>query len=80
MQISTYSGRLQLVDATGGIDAMVPDLPSTWNVNSVYEVSFVVGFSCLWLVIVVCAYDDFRFLAVTSVHFGLSGNKIYCGH
>ncbi|KAG6591357.1 CST complex subunit CTC1, partial [Cucurbita argyrosperma subsp. sororia] len=39
LKISTYSGRLQLVDATGGIDAMVPDLPSTWNVNSVYEVT-----------------------------------------
>lgn len=26
---------------------MVPDLPSTWNVNGIYEVSFVVGFSYL---------------------------------
>ncbi|XP_031740668.1 CST complex subunit CTC1 isoform X2 [Cucumis sativus] len=39
LKISTYSGRLQLVDATGGIDVMVPDLPSTWNVNGIYEVS-----------------------------------------
>ncbi|KAA0064357.1 CST complex subunit CTC1 [Cucumis melo var. makuwa] len=39
LKISTYSGRLQLVDATGGIDVIVPDLPSTWNLNGIYEVS-----------------------------------------
>ncbi|XP_038899097.1 CST complex subunit CTC1 isoform X3 [Benincasa hispida] len=39
LKISTYSGRLQLVDATGGIDVIIPDLPSTWNVDAIYEVS-----------------------------------------
>ncbi|KAF5740713.1 CST complex subunit CTC1 [Tripterygium wilfordii] len=38
LMISPSSGRLQLVDQTGGIDAIVPDLPSTWNANNIYEV------------------------------------------
>ncbi|XP_024017091.1 CST complex subunit CTC1, partial [Morus notabilis] len=38
LKISPTSGRLQLVDATGRIDVIVPDLPSTWNSNSIFEV------------------------------------------
>lgn len=38
-QISPASGRLQLFDATGSIDVLIPDLPSTWKPNSIYEVN-----------------------------------------
>lgn len=38
LKISPSSGRLQLVDATGSIDVLVPDLPSTWKTNNIYEV------------------------------------------
>lgn len=38
IQVSPSSGRLQLVDATGSIDVLIPDLPSTWNTHSIYEV------------------------------------------
>ncbi|XP_059453022.1 CST complex subunit CTC1 isoform X2 [Corylus avellana] len=38
LKISPTSGRLQLVDATGSIDVLIPDLPSTWNANSIFEV------------------------------------------
>lgn len=40
IQISPTSGRLQLVDATGSIDVLIPDLPSTWNANSIFEVIY----------------------------------------
>ncbi|CAN0872913.1 CST complex subunit CTC1 [Linum grandiflorum] len=36
--ISSASGRLQLVDATGSIDVLVPDIPSTWNAKNIYKV------------------------------------------
>ncbi|CAN1819657.1 CST complex subunit CTC1 [Linum perenne] len=38
LKISSASGRLQLVDATGSIDVIVPDLPSTWNAKNIYKV------------------------------------------
>lgn len=38
IQISPSSGRLQLVDATGSIDVIVPDLPSGWKSDGFYEV------------------------------------------
>ncbi|XWS14650.1 hypothetical protein CRYUN_Cryun35bG0027500 [Craigia yunnanensis] len=38
LKISPSSGRLQLVDITGSIDAIIPDLPSNWNPNSIFEV------------------------------------------
>ncbi|KAL2326109.1 hypothetical protein Fmac_025167 [Flemingia macrophylla] len=38
LKIDTLTRRLQLVDATGGIDILIPDLPLTWNPNEVYEV------------------------------------------
>lgn len=37
-QVSPYSGRLQLVDMTGSIDVIVPDLSLNWSANSIYEV------------------------------------------
>ncbi|KAG6468279.1 hypothetical protein ZIOFF_072852 [Zingiber officinale] len=37
-EVSPYSGRLQLTDATGSIDAVVPDLPLDVNFQAVYEV------------------------------------------
>lgn len=39
-QTSPSSGRLQLVDMTGSIDVIIPDLSSTWKGNSIYEVIF----------------------------------------
>ncbi|XP_077216587.1 conserved telomere maintenance component 1 isoform X2 [Tasmannia lanceolata] len=36
--INPSSGRLQLVDATGGIDVVVPDLLSDGVINNIYEV------------------------------------------
>ncbi|XP_062097662.1 CST complex subunit CTC1 isoform X2 [Humulus lupulus] len=38
LKISPSSGRLQLVDATSSVDVIIPDLPSTWNSSSIYEV------------------------------------------
>lgn len=40
-QIQTYSssGRLLLVDATGEVDVVIPDLPSDVNVQTIYEVA-----------------------------------------
>ncbi|BBG94975.1 conserved telomere maintenance component 1 [Prunus dulcis] len=38
IQTSPSSGRLQLVDATGSIDVLIPDLPSTWDANRIYKV------------------------------------------
>ncbi|KAI8015974.1 hypothetical protein LOK49_LG05G03526 [Camellia lanceoleosa] len=36
-QISPSFERLQLIDVSGSIDVIIPDLPSTWNINSIYE-------------------------------------------
>ncbi|XP_019427330.1 PREDICTED: CST complex subunit CTC1 isoform X2 [Lupinus angustifolius] len=38
LKINPSTKRLQLVDATGGIDVLIPDLPFTWNPNKIYEV------------------------------------------
>ncbi|XP_037493187.1 CST complex subunit CTC1 isoform X2 [Jatropha curcas] len=38
LKISPSSGRLQLVDATGSIDVIIPDLPSTWKSSGMFEV------------------------------------------
>ncbi|XP_044475168.1 CST complex subunit CTC1 isoform X4 [Mangifera indica] len=38
LKVSPYSGRLQLVDMTGSIDVIVPDLSLNWSSNSIYEV------------------------------------------
>ncbi|KAF5174853.1 Cst complex subunit ctc1 [Thalictrum thalictroides] len=38
LKISPFSGRLQMVDASGSIDVVVPDLPSDNNTSNVYEV------------------------------------------
>lgn len=40
-QISPSSGRLQLVDMTGTIDVIIPDLSLTWENSSIFEVRFV---------------------------------------
>ncbi|XP_061352936.1 CST complex subunit CTC1-like [Gastrolobium bilobum] len=37
LKIDPLNRRLQLVDATGGIDVLIPDLPFTWNPNKIYE-------------------------------------------
>ncbi|KAM7517103.1 hypothetical protein LguiA_006686 [Lonicera macranthoides] len=37
LKISPSSGKLQLIDATGSIDVVIPELPSTWS-SSIYEV------------------------------------------
>ncbi|XAR61841.1 hypothetical protein NMG60_11016366 [Bertholletia excelsa] len=39
LKISPYSGRLQLIDATGSIDVVIPDLPSAWSTSIIYEVN-----------------------------------------
>ncbi|TKY68592.1 CST complex subunit CTC1 [Spatholobus suberectus] len=38
LKIDPSTRRLRLVDATGGIDILIPDLPLTWNPNEMYEV------------------------------------------
>ncbi|KAM5574673.1 CST complex subunit CTC1 [Rosa sericea] len=38
LKTSPSSGRLQLVDATGSIDVLVPDLPSTWDATRIIKV------------------------------------------
>ncbi|XP_057737739.1 CST complex subunit CTC1 isoform X2 [Arachis stenosperma] len=51
LKINPLTTRLQLVDATGGIDVLIPDLPLTWNAEEIYEVTeydiFVDGISGL---------------------------------
>ncbi|XP_059636886.1 CST complex subunit CTC1 isoform X2 [Cornus florida] len=39
LKISQSSGKLQLTDATGSIDVVIPDLSSTWSINSIYQVN-----------------------------------------
>ncbi|XP_076904587.1 CST complex subunit CTC1-like [Bidens hawaiensis] len=39
LKISEYSGKLQLVDATGCIDVVIPDLPSVWSIKDIYEIN-----------------------------------------
>ncbi|KAA3490591.1 CST complex subunit CTC1-like isoform X1 [Gossypium australe] len=41
LKISLSSGRLQLVDMTDSIDVVLPDLPSFWDPNSIFEVIFI---------------------------------------
>ncbi|KAL5705406.1 hypothetical protein ACHQM5_023712 [Ranunculus cassubicifolius] len=38
LQISPSSGHLQLVDASGSIDVVIPDFPSNYDANNLYEV------------------------------------------
>ncbi|KAK6139036.1 hypothetical protein DH2020_027222 [Rehmannia glutinosa] len=38
LKMSSSSGRLQLVDATGGVDIML-DLPATWDFDRIFEVA-----------------------------------------
>ncbi|CAI8606844.1 unnamed protein product [Vicia faba] len=39
LKIDPLTRRLQLVDATSGIDVLIPDLPLTWNSNDIFEVT-----------------------------------------
>ncbi|KAL6846650.1 hypothetical protein ACP4OV_024098 [Aristida adscensionis] len=39
IKASSLSGRLQLVDSTGSIDVVIPDLPQNENLYGVYEIS-----------------------------------------
>ncbi|XP_076912628.1 CST complex subunit CTC1-like [Bidens hawaiensis] len=39
LKISEYSGKLQLVDATGCIDVVIPDLSSVWSIKDIYELN-----------------------------------------
>nr|XP_004511201.1 CST complex subunit CTC1 isoform X2 [Cicer arietinum] len=39
LKVDPLTRRLQLVDATGGIDVLIPDLPLTWNSNDIFEVT-----------------------------------------
>lgn len=38
IQNSISSGSLQLADATGSIDTVIPNLPSSWSIGTLYEV------------------------------------------
>ncbi|XP_028799438.1 CST complex subunit CTC1 [Neltuma alba] len=38
LKVAPSTGRLQLVDATGSIDVLIPDLPLTWDPDELYEV------------------------------------------
>ncbi|XP_022633687.1 CST complex subunit CTC1 isoform X2 [Vigna radiata var. radiata] len=39
LKVDPSTRRLQLVDATGGVDIVIQDLPLTWNPNEIYEVT-----------------------------------------
>ncbi|KAI5420133.1 hypothetical protein KIW84_044064 [Lathyrus oleraceus] len=39
LKIDPLTRRLQLVDATSGIDVLIPDLPLTWNSNDIFELT-----------------------------------------
>ncbi|KAK7313892.1 hypothetical protein VNO77_39096 [Canavalia gladiata] len=39
LKIDPSTRKLRLVDATGGVDILIPDLPLTWNPNEIYEVT-----------------------------------------
>jgi len=39
LQTSSLSGRLQLVDSTGCVDVIIPDLPSNESLYGIYEIS-----------------------------------------
>ncbi|KOM27041.1 hypothetical protein LR48_Vigan377s000100 [Vigna angularis] len=39
LKVDPSTRRLHLVDATGGVDIVIPDLPLTWNPNEIYEVT-----------------------------------------
>ncbi|KAL8230888.1 hypothetical protein R6Q57_000666 [Mikania cordata] len=39
LKVSECSGKLQLIDATGNIDVVIPDLPSVWSVKDIYEIN-----------------------------------------
>ncbi|KAJ8437654.1 hypothetical protein Cgig2_028592 [Carnegiea gigantea] len=39
VQISPATGRLQYIDVTGSIDAVIPDFPPAWNMDAIYEVT-----------------------------------------
>jgi len=41
-QTSSLSGRLQLVDSTGCVDVIIPDLPSNESLYGIYEVITIV--------------------------------------
>lgn len=39
LKSSEYSGKLQLIDATGSIDIVIPDLPSVCSIKDIYEIN-----------------------------------------
>ncbi|KAF5792386.1 putative CST complex subunit CTC1 protein [Helianthus annuus] len=39
LRVSEHSGKLQLNDATGSVDVVIPDLPSVWSVKDIYEIN-----------------------------------------
>ncbi|KAI3726703.1 hypothetical protein L1987_66503 [Smallanthus sonchifolius] len=39
LRISEYSGKLQLTDSTGSIDVVIPDIPSVWSIQDIYEIN-----------------------------------------
>ncbi|KAK7342865.1 hypothetical protein VNO80_25821 [Phaseolus coccineus] len=39
LKIDPSTRRLQMVDATGRVDILIPDIPLTWNPNEIYEVT-----------------------------------------
>jgi hypothetical protein len=45
IQTSPLSGRLQLVDSTGCIDVVIPDLPWNGNFYGIYEVITIVYYA-----------------------------------
>ncbi|KAJ1404674.1 CST complex subunit CTC1, plant [Sesbania bispinosa] len=58
LKINPLTRRLQLVDATGGIDVLIPDLPLTWNPNEIYEVTFALHYSHSTLPYFHCTYSS----------------------
>ncbi|XP_021726673.1 CST complex subunit CTC1 [Chenopodium quinoa] len=38
LKICPATGRLQYIDGTASVDAVIPDIPSAWDINAIYEV------------------------------------------
>uniref|UniRef100_A0A803MKN8 CST complex subunit CTC1 n=1 Tax=Chenopodium quinoa TaxID=63459 RepID=A0A803MKN8_CHEQI len=41
LKICPATGRLQYIDGTASVDAVIPDIPSAWDINAIYEIAAV---------------------------------------
>lgn len=68
-QISSSSGRLQLVDATGSVDIML-NLPETWDFKRIFEVVQLNHFVCA-----LCSKWDKVSLSLSNNVFGIFSDE-----